>query len=506
MRVERERPPEVVTRGPPVAKAALDHSPVEELDGVARPKPQRVLRISPRLGAAAVAGERPGEHVVPVDAWALRATAPGEHERLRQPNSVIDVEERDVEIDLRVVRSEPPVERADPRILSPGEPRLSSRAVKVAERGGELGHGHGLERAPFQGDRLFGTPACCFDLRERVESRGVARKDCQGSAVFGRSYADPSLGPEELAELDAGPGGVLPACGRGLEGKAHRRDRAAPVAEQLAGVGDAGIRGETGPETRHRVEGCESQAVAAELELGVADHAVRLRGLGGEPQHLPAEGERLAEVMAGKRQRGEPAGRGAVVRREGERPAQRMLRPRQVDRVAGLTLQRLQAEAERGVGASVGRDRGERAGGVRVPERAAAQGNGGGERRHRCEHDRPRSLHGFRCTRLRPSQGEARYGKTFGSTLSLALTLSPAPAKATPPTTWIAVSVTSSAGLRPLGQEAPGAELTSSRSNSERRMSPGAYFSRAFSRSDRGVAGTGAPNTSESASASRGFS
>ena len=108
------------------------------------------------------------------------------------------------------------------------------------------------------------------------------------------------------------------------------------------------------------------------------------------------------------------------------------------------------------------------AGRRRASQRAAEQGDGGGQSRHRRHCNQPSSRHGLMCTRPRPSQGDARNGKTVGSTLSLALTPSPAPANAAPPTTWIAVSVTSSEGLRPLGHDAPGAELTFSRSSSEK--------------------------------------
>ena len=64
-----------------MAEAALDHPAVEELERVARPEPERALRVAPRLAAAAVPLERPREDVVAVDRRPLALREARERER-----------------------------------------------------------------------------------------------------------------------------------------------------------------------------------------------------------------------------------------------------------------------------------------------------------------------------------------------------------------------------------------------------------------------------------------
>ena len=90
MRVERERAAEPGARVARMAEAALDHPAVEELERVLRPEPERALRVGERLRAAAVPLQRPGEHVVAVDAGALALGGPGERERGSQLDAVVD--------------------------------------------------------------------------------------------------------------------------------------------------------------------------------------------------------------------------------------------------------------------------------------------------------------------------------------------------------------------------------------------------------------------------------
>ena len=74
--IQSDRATEPAARDHAVTEAALDHAAVEELEGVAGPKPQREPRVAERLSAAPVPLERPGEDVVSVDRGPsmLRAT------------------------------------------------------------------------------------------------------------------------------------------------------------------------------------------------------------------------------------------------------------------------------------------------------------------------------------------------------------------------------------------------------------------------------------------------
>src|SRR3954454_9050793 len=96
-----------------MAEAALDHPAVEELQRIARPEPEGVLRVREPVTAAAVAGERPGEDVVSVDRRPLRVSAARESEGVREPDGVVDVEERGLEVGPDAVRDEQALDDAD---------------------------------------------------------------------------------------------------------------------------------------------------------------------------------------------------------------------------------------------------------------------------------------------------------------------------------------------------------------------------------------------------------
>src|SRR5207247_9275735 len=116
-----------------VTESALDHPAVEELERVERAEPERSLRVGLRLFAATVAGQGPGENVVAVDARTVRSSLLGERERVLEPDSVVDVEQRGLEVGLDPVREQQSLDDADQRVLPAGEPNLSLRAVEVAE-------------------------------------------------------------------------------------------------------------------------------------------------------------------------------------------------------------------------------------------------------------------------------------------------------------------------------------------------------------------------------------
>ncbi len=310
------------------------------------PRRSALREYAERLRTAAVARERPREHVVPVDRRPLGVGQAGAGERMPKADAVIDLEEGDLEVGLDAVRVQQLLDRADQRVLAAGERGTPGRAVEVAEGAHVLRQWDGVDRPPLERDRAPVLTLRREHLCERVEAVRVAREGLEGEAVLPLGQGEPPVVPVQLAELDVRPGGRLGPARRGVDGELHRPDRRVGVADQLASVRDACVGGEARAELVHAVERPEGLGIAAELDERVADHAVgagrvRVEGLG-----LPPEDERLAEAMAGERQRAEPADGEVVLRVEGERAAQHALRLRVVRGVAGLTRELLVAEPE----------------------------------------------------------------------------------------------------------------------------------------------------------------
>src|SRR5204862_7457461 len=113
--IERERAAR--PRARVAVETALDLGAVEELRRVARAEPEREPRVAQRLGAAAVARERPREHVVAVDRRPLPLRAPRERERRPPAQAVVDVEERRLEVGAHAVRDEQPPDALDGGVL-----------------------------------------------------------------------------------------------------------------------------------------------------------------------------------------------------------------------------------------------------------------------------------------------------------------------------------------------------------------------------------------------------
>src|SRR5262249_17048863 len=123
----------------------------------------------------------------------------------------------------------------------------------------------------------------------------------RGAQVNGRS-TEASTRELELAELGLRPGVRLLFVCRGVTCEQQRTAGAVEVPLELARIGDARVRGDARLEACHRVEGGERRAVAAELELGVADDAVVARRARRDLERLAPELERLCEPMAGERE------------------------------------------------------------------------------------------------------------------------------------------------------------------------------------------------------------
>src|SRR5262249_53086114 len=150
-------------------------------------------------------------------------------------------------------------------------------------------------------DRAGGLAARPLDLGEPVERVDVAREDGVRLPELALRGGEAAAVPVELAELGARPGHRLGLALRRARREQHRTLGRAAAAEQLAGVRDASVRGEARTQPRHLVEGAEGLVVAAELDERVADHAADGGGAGRERQGALAEGERLAEAVAGER-------------------------------------------------------------------------------------------------------------------------------------------------------------------------------------------------------------
>ena len=146
------------------------------------------------------------------------------------------------------------------------------------------------------------------------------------------------------------PGDVLGVAGAGGRRLLHGDQRALAVAHQLAQIGDARVGAEVGPEIDHRLDGLDRLVVAAELDLGVADHAVGRGVVGIEGAGLLAPVESRGELVAGQRQRAETDHRLDVVAIAGERLVEEGFGFRVVARIARFArlLQIRLAEHRRG--------------------------------------------------------------------------------------------------------------------------------------------------------------
>src|SRR5947208_699185 len=274
VRIQAQSPAEPGALRRAMAQAALDHPAVEELERIERSEPEGALRVAQRLTAVPGPLERPSQDVVAVDRRPLPPCEARECERRVELDSVIDVEERGLEIGLYPVRDQQALDDGDQLVLLLRQPRMTDRAVEVTERRDVLG-----QRDPVDGVLLetdCGPVAAHARLgsREGVECVGVVRKDPERLPVLVGGGPEPADRQVDQAELNVRPGGGFALAVAGCHGELHRADRAGYVAEQLARVGDPGIRGKARLHARHRVEGLEGGGVAAELDERVADDAV----------------------------------------------------------------------------------------------------------------------------------------------------------------------------------------------------------------------------------------
>src|SRR5215467_1272590 len=109
----------------------------------------------------------------------------------------------------------------------------------------------------------------------------------------------------ELRELDERPRRGLGIASGGVECELHRSSRTPEVSGQLSGVRNTGVRRQARAQRCHPVECCERLPVAAELDQGVADRAVRSGRARKQPTRAEPVAEGLPELMSDERERGE---------------------------------------------------------------------------------------------------------------------------------------------------------------------------------------------------------
>ena len=108
-------------------------SPVEELECVEGSEPESPAGVGESFGAPSVAGQRPAQDVVSVDAWARALRLPREGKRAPKMYAVVDVEERSLEIGANAVCDQQPFDDADERVLLRRGALAPGAGIEVAE-------------------------------------------------------------------------------------------------------------------------------------------------------------------------------------------------------------------------------------------------------------------------------------------------------------------------------------------------------------------------------------
>ena len=258
-----------------------------------------------RLAAAPVADERPGQHVVCLDARSRLACAAGALERLAEPDAVVDVEEGELEIRLDAVGDEEAVDRAhEPVLLAarPGRPAAWYRSPSVPTY---CGSGDCSTACRSSSIASAESSTGRLDVCQRVERLHVAGERRERTPVFRLGRFQPSPGEVELAELRERPCRRLAPAAGGIDGQCHRLEGAVRLAEELQGVRHAGVRRDPGLQLCEPIERLECFPVPAELDECVTRRAVDDGGVRSESLSASGERKSLAEVVPRVRERGE---------------------------------------------------------------------------------------------------------------------------------------------------------------------------------------------------------
>ena len=188
--------------------------------------------------------------------------------------------------------------------------------------------------------------ACQLDLGARVERVHIAGEGAKRCQQMAGCRIQATARQLEFPELGFRPGERLGLVGGCIAGEQECAAGCVERSEQLARVGDAGIRRDARLQARHRVERGEGLLVAPQLELRIADDAVVACRGRRDLQRTPAELERQRKAVPGERERRKAARRVEVVRRELDSTREHPVRLDVVRRVAGLARPLLVGEAE----------------------------------------------------------------------------------------------------------------------------------------------------------------
>jgi len=166
-----------------MARAALAYSAVEELQRIARPEPEGSAGIRDRLGAAPISRQSPGENVIGVDARRSIVRFARSDESVPDPASVVEIEERRLELRPNTVRGLEAPDDRDECVSAAGGSRPPRRAQRVATPGGVL-----RQRQLFDDvlEQRYGTPEISLSRLGVGKSRlgvDVAGKRREGSSV-----------------------------------------------------------------------------------------------------------------------------------------------------------------------------------------------------------------------------------------------------------------------------------------------------------------------------------
>ena len=308
-----------------VAERELDHARVVLVERAAGAEVQRLLRVPRRRPVAAVHVQRPRECVGDVDRVPpapLRARGAQGESRV----AVVGLIQRELQVDVHAVGLEEALDRADETELPARERGPSCPLVGLAERRHVVAGGIPLHDVAIASDRGRDVPTSPCHLREPCDRRDVRRIESLGEPVVVGGARDVAAVPLELPELILGPGPVRIGTRRSQRG-AHRLHRAAHVALELPGVGDARVRRHVGLGVDHRLERSERRGVPPELDLRVADHAVHVTVGGVELHGALAPAQRSGKVVSRGGQSAHPDVRAeVVVRLQRERATKRPLR------------------------------------------------------------------------------------------------------------------------------------------------------------------------------------
>ena len=273
---------------------------VEELRGVARAETEREPRVVKRLAAAAVAGERPREHVVAVDRRPLALRLAGECERGAQPDAVVDVEERRLEIGAHAVRGEQAADALLGRVLD-ARRAARGRSRRAGRRRGRrtAAAGSCRPRGARGGSRARGCRAPARPgraRRVRTRSRASSAGRCGDGASARPSRPRPSSSLPSCVAVQASGSGSSAAASC-----ASRSASRAPSSRPSSSRAYAMRAYDETPGLRRAIvsNDGERRRVAAELELRVADDAVVASGRRREVRaRVRPRREREREAMA----------------------------------------------------------------------------------------------------------------------------------------------------------------------------------------------------------------